>query len=173
MLHRATAANTKVRTSWLNTGNRGFQHLHQMRQLIFGLAPEAGLDVAWHPSSRVTDMSHPQQGPNPPGHLLRLEVHNRRTAVQDRRIPNQLVVEVAVVVVCRPHVVRTEAKRLKKGQYVEDGNFRDMVLQMSTAEYRRPSDNAEFDIYKGKAGGKTYWGHPESIKAKKQEGIMR
>jgi hypothetical protein len=69
--------------------------------------------------------------------------------------------------------IRTEAKRLKKGQYVEDGNFRDMVLQMSTAEYRRPSDNAEFDIYKGKAGGKTYWGHPESIKAKKQEGIMR
>jgi hypothetical protein len=69
--------------------------------------------------------------------------------------------------------IRTEAKKLKRGQYVEDGNFRDMILQMSTAEYRRPSDNPEFDVYKGKAGGKTYWGHPESIKAKKQEGIMR
>lgn len=69
--------------------------------------------------------------------------------------------------------IRNAAQKLKPGMYVEDSDFRDSIVCMSTSEYRRPSDNAEFDIYKGKAGGKTYWGHPESIKEKKLGGIFK
>ena len=69
--------------------------------------------------------------------------------------------------------IRSAAQSLKKGQYIEDSDFRDFVAKMSTAEYRRPSDNPEFEKYKGKSGGVVYWGHPESIKSKKVEGVLK
>lgn len=47
--------------------------VHQIAQMI-RFAPESGLDVPRHPSIRVTDMSQSEQGPDPAGHLLRLEV---------------------------------------------------------------------------------------------------
>lgn len=69
--------------------------------------------------------------------------------------------------------LRNAAKTLKKGQFIEDSNFRDYIVKLSVNEYRRPSDNAEFDKFKMKCGGKTYWGHPESISAKKREGLYK
>ena len=69
--------------------------------------------------------------------------------------------------------IRQAAQTLREGQYIEDIYFKECLVKVPTNIYRRPSDNSEFDKYKGKAGGKTYWGHPESINQKKQEGVLK
>ena len=69
--------------------------------------------------------------------------------------------------------IRQAAETLQEGQYIEDIHFKECLVKVPTNIYRRPSDNSEFDKYKGKAGGKTYWGHPESINQKKQEGVLK
>jgi hypothetical protein len=67
------------------------------------------------------------------------------------------------------------AQGIMRGTYIEDSDFRDHVVQMNKNLYRRPADSPQFNAYKGVSisGSITYWGHPESIKEKKEEGVLR
>lgn len=67
--------------------------------------------------------------------------------------------------------VELTAKSLKKGMFYEMHEFVDMC-GLSKSSHSRWTGNRAFDDYKGKAGGITYWGHPESIKEMKEDGVL-
>jgi hypothetical protein len=63
-------------------------------------------------------------------------------------------------------------KELEKGLYISDADFVRQCDIKSHVGYRQMLDDPEFKKYKGRAGGITYWSHPESIEKMKNEGIL-
>jgi hypothetical protein len=67
--------------------------------------------------------------------------------------------------------VREAAKALQPGVYVPEAEFISELRLVGG--YRTLLERAEFQVYRGKApGGSVYWGHPESIKALKDDHVL-
>ena len=68
-------------------------------------------------------------------------------------------------------IVTKAASSLIRGVYIQDAEF---IKQMNIRQpgYRQILDNADYAKYKGRAGGITYWSHPESILKMKNEGVL-
>lgn len=66
---------------------------------------------------------------------------------------------------------REALKNIKPGVYIPQAQFvRKLNLK---PPYRATLDLPEFEPYHGKASGSTvYWGHPDSIKKMKEEGVL-
>ena len=65
-----------------------------------------------------------------------------------------------------------ELRRSKNDLYPEP-EFRENVVKLDASRFRSKADMSEFDSYKGKVGGKTYWGHPDTIASLKREAVMQ
>jgi len=63
-------------------------------------------------------------------------------------------------------------KKLDKGLYITDADFIKQCDIKSHVGYRQMLDDPDFKKYKGRAGGITYWSHPDSIEKMKNEGIL-
>ena len=60
-----------------------------------------------------------------------------------------------------------------EGTFVTENEFIKQCNIQSQSGFRLSLAGEEFSAYKGKAGGVTYWAHPESITKMKNEGILR
>ena len=60
---------------------------------------------------------------------------------------------------------------LKKGVLVLESKFIE-YCKMQGLKYRDIIDGDNFSIYRGKASGKMYWSHPETIAALKEETLL-
>ena len=63
------------------------------------------------------------------------------------------------------------AQALERGFYIENRDFT-AALSLSGTSHSRWTGNTAFDKYRGKAGGITYWSHPESIAKMKADGVF-
>lgn len=70
------------------------------------------------------------------------------------------------------YITSKAVEALQKGVYLIDADFIKVSNLRSQSGYRQVLDASEFDIYRGKASGITYWSHPESIRKMKIEGIL-
>ena len=68
-------------------------------------------------------------------------------------------------------IVTKAAGSLIRGVYIQEAEF---IKQMNIRQpgYRQVLDSADYAKYKGRAGGVTYWSHPESILKMKNEGVL-
>lgn len=69
-------------------------------------------------------------------------------------------------------IVREAAKKLEKGKFFPEAEFRESMCRLDPSKFRSKADGQEFEKYKGRTQGKTYWGHPESIKRMKDDGVL-
>lgn len=67
--------------------------------------------------------------------------------------------------------VTKAAQALEKGTYIENRDFI-ASLGLSGSSHTRWTGNTAFDKYRGKAGGITYWSHPESIQKMRDDGVL-
>jgi hypothetical protein len=70
------------------------------------------------------------------------------------------------------YIVKQAVAQLKKGVYLSDSEFIQKSGLKASAGYRQVLDHPDFDQYKGRAGGKIYWSHPESIKKMINDGVL-
>ena len=63
-------------------------------------------------------------------------------------------------------------KALERGLYIADSDFIKQCDIKNHVGYIQVLDDPEFKKYKGRAGGITYWSHPDSIEKMKNEGIL-
>ena len=71
------------------------------------------------------------------------------------------------------YIVETKCKELKKGAYLPQGEFVQFCGIRPGAGYRDILEHPNHDQYHGKAqGGTVYWGHPDSIKKLKEDGVL-
>lgn len=70
-------------------------------------------------------------------------------------------------------ILVTAAADLQEGRYLTQSEFiMQAGVRMGTG-YRDVIEHPDFDKYKGRAAGQTYWSHPKSITKLKQEGVLR
>jgi hypothetical protein len=62
-------------------------------------------------------------------------------------------------------------KTLTLGKFIPEPEFR-ATVSIDPSKFRSKSDLPQFDQYKGKVQGVTYWGHPKDIKKLKDEGVL-
>jgi hypothetical protein len=67
-------------------------------------------------------------------------------------------------------IIKSKAKELKIGVYVAEHDFIKMCCLHGSQGYRQVLDGLH--EYKGRAGGITYYSHPDSIRKMKIEGIL-
>jgi hypothetical protein len=70
-------------------------------------------------------------------------------------------------------IIAQAAARIEKDMFFTNSDFVAMCSFPGNSGYRDTLENSDFDKYKGKAGGMIYWGHPDSIKQLKTEGVLR
>jgi hypothetical protein len=72
------------------------------------------------------------------------------------------------------HKLRAACVVLKsnKDDIYPEAEFREKLAQLGTSQFRSKADGEEFVQYQGRIQGKTYWGHPATIAALKNEGVM-
>jgi hypothetical protein len=68
-------------------------------------------------------------------------------------------------------IIKKAADQLQKGSFLVESEFIRTNLR-GMSGYRQYMDDPEFGMFKGRAGGVTYWAHPESIQKMKNEGIL-
>jgi len=61
-------------------------------------------------------------------------------------------------------------KNLKKGIFIPEPEF--ITTIGLSGGYRRWLDSSELNKYRGKAGGQTYWSHPDSITEMKNDAVL-
>ena len=61
---------------------------------------------------------------------------------------------------------------LGRGQFVPEQEFRS-AINLEPSKFRAKADMPQFDQYKGKVAGVTYWAHPADIKKLKNEGVLQ
>lgn len=62
-------------------------------------------------------------------------------------------------------------KSLKKGEFIPESEFI-ISIGLAGGGYRRWLDSSNYNDYRGKAQGITYYGHPEDIKRMKDETVL-
>ena len=69
-------------------------------------------------------------------------------------------------------IVRDKAAQVPKGEFYTESDFIRFAGIRVQPGYRQALDHPDFAMYRGKAGGTTYWGHPDSIQKLKDEYIL-
>lgn len=69
-------------------------------------------------------------------------------------------------------IVENKCKELKEGVFLTLAEFIQACGIRPGAGYRGVVDHPDYEKYRGKAGGTTYWSHPASIKKLKDEGVL-
>ncbi len=67
-------------------------------------------------------------------------------------------------------IVKDELDDIPKGEFWRDADF--VRRFQGKAGFRSVLESPEVSQYRGKASGQVFWGHPDSIKKLKQEGIL-
>jgi hypothetical protein len=62
-------------------------------------------------------------------------------------------------------------KTLTLGKFIPEPEFR-ATVSIDPSKFRSKSDLPQFDSYKGRVQGVTYWGNPKDIKKLKDEGVL-
>ena len=70
-------------------------------------------------------------------------------------------------------ILRNAAKSLVQGIFYTESEFREKVCKLDSNKFRSKADLNEFDQYKGRASGITYWSHPKSIRSVKEDGVLQ
>ena len=70
------------------------------------------------------------------------------------------------------YIVKQAVAQLKKGVFLTDSEFIQKSGLKASAGYRQVLDHPDFDNYKGRAGGKIYWSHPDSIKKMIEDSVL-
>lgn len=68
--------------------------------------------------------------------------------------------------------INQAAQSIEEGKFYTEVDFRECIVRVSAAAFRRPADDDGFVRYKGRASGITYWGHPKSIQKLKDERVL-
>jgi len=63
-------------------------------------------------------------------------------------------------------------KMLMPDKFIPENEFRATVA-IDPSKFRSKADLPQFDTYKGRVNGVTYWGHPRDIKRLKDEGVLQ
>lgn len=63
-------------------------------------------------------------------------------------------------------------KALVPDKFIPETEFR-ATISIDPSKFRSKADLPQFDIYKGRVTGVTYWGHPRDIKRLKDEGVLQ
>lgn len=63
-------------------------------------------------------------------------------------------------------------KALSPGKFIPEPEFR-ATVSIDPSKFRSKSDLPQFDAYRGRVAGLTYWGHPKDIKRLKDEGVLQ
>jgi hypothetical protein len=71
------------------------------------------------------------------------------------------------------YIIKVACDALEKGVFYKNSEFVAKAGIVPGAGYRDIISHPDYDKYQGKAGGETYWSHPESITKLKQEGVLR
>lgn len=61
---------------------------------------------------------------------------------------------------------------LTRGQFIPEQEFRS-AINLEPSKFRSKADMPQFDAFKGKVAGVTYWAHPADIKKLKNEGVLQ
>lgn len=69
-------------------------------------------------------------------------------------------------------IVENKCKELKEGIFLTLAEFIQVCGIRPGAGYRGVVDHPDYEKYRGKAGGTTYWSHPASIRKLKDEGVL-
>ena len=69
-------------------------------------------------------------------------------------------------------IVQQAAKKLEKATFLSESEFIKLCNLRGMSGYRSVIDHPDFKDYRGRAGGQTYWSHPESIMKMKTEGVL-
>lgn len=69
-------------------------------------------------------------------------------------------------------IITTKCNELKTGNYLTEAEFVQFCSIRQGVGYKAMLSHPDYDKYHGKAGGVTYWSHPESIKKLKDEGVL-
>jgi hypothetical protein len=69
-------------------------------------------------------------------------------------------------------MIEDAVKRLPKDRYITDAEFREHFCQVPANKYKAKATLPQFNIYKGTAGGVTYWSRPENISRLKESGVL-
>lgn len=73
----------------------------------------------------------------------------------------------------KKYIVQKHAKMIKEGEFYDEDSFiRFCSLNPRVPGFRKALDSPEFKIYKGKADGDVYWGHPSSVEKLKNDGTF-
>ena len=67
-------------------------------------------------------------------------------------------------------IVMRELKELKEGEFWRDADFTRKF--QGKAGYRPVLESADASLYRGKASGQVFWGHPRSISKMKNDGVL-
>lgn len=70
-------------------------------------------------------------------------------------------------------IVSEATKKLTPDRFIPEHEFISMCKLPTNAGYRNLFDSGKFDEYRGKAGGTTYWSHPDAIRKMKGEGVLK
>jgi hypothetical protein len=62
-------------------------------------------------------------------------------------------------------------KTLAPGKFIPENDFR-VLTTLDVVKFRSRAELPQFDLYKGKVNGMTYWGNPKDIKRLKEEGVL-
>lgn len=62
-------------------------------------------------------------------------------------------------------------KTLTSGKFIPEPEFR-TTISIDPSKFRSKADLPQFDQFKGKVQGVTYWGNPKDIKRLKDEGVL-
>lgn len=69
-------------------------------------------------------------------------------------------------------IVSKKCKELQKGIYLSMSEFIKLCGITPGSGYRQVLEHPDFESYRGRIRGDTYWSHPESITKMKTEGIL-
>lgn len=69
-------------------------------------------------------------------------------------------------------IVQQAAQKLEKGTFLSEAEFIKLCNLRGMSGYRSVIDHPDFKDFRGRAGGQTYWSHPESIQKLKNEGVL-
>lgn len=69
-------------------------------------------------------------------------------------------------------IVSQKVKELEPDKFLTTAEFVQICKLKTNAGYKQVLDHSDFDHYRGKAGGVTYWGHPSSVAKLKEDGVL-
>lgn len=69
-------------------------------------------------------------------------------------------------------IISEQVKKLNRDNFLTTPEFIQLCRVRTNNGYKQLLEHPEFEQYQGRAGGVTYWSHPESIDKLKKEGVL-